>query len=241
MSVTNIDEMKKNGTSCLTYGMHVLSQPAIISPRERYEGITIPGRTGSLSMVEGDNVHDNISLAVTCVIDDNNNNRIGQIMQWISGEGKYEFYGHGDGFYKGRLSNQVSFDRIVQGNPHKSFSFQFDCQPYFYYNSGETAQTLTGTGTHTLSNPGNIPSKPLIKFTGSGEGTIMCGGSTMLISNVSGLVLDCDAEIAYTENPMTLTGTRVSGDWLTIPAGTAYMVLSGGITSVQLTPRWRRK
>lgn len=245
MSVDNVYEMKKNGVSCLNYGIHVLSQPPIISPRERIEAITIPGRTGTLTQKQAEEVHDPITLSVTCIIDNTDNNRIQNIVSWISGYGEYEFYGHGDGFYKGYLSSQMSFDRLVQGNPHKGFSFQFECQPYFYYNSGKTTVTLNGTGVKTLTNPGNVFSKPLLKVYGSGQGTIMCGSSTMLINDIGSsggyIVLDCDAELAYTENPMTLVGTRVSGDWLNIPAGTAYMTLAGGITSVVVTPRWRRK
>lgn len=265
-----IDEMRKNGVSCLmlgndgktVYGFRVLNQPPRISPRERYESITIPGRSGSLTLTEGDEVHDNITLSCTAYIESafyekenptshrmETHNRIAEITQWISGEGKYEFYGHPDGYYKGRLANQMSFDRIVQGNPHKAFTLQFDCQPYFYLNAGdETEKNITET-THWVTNIANEPSKPLIKLYGSGDGTIMTQGlNTMRVNidpNIGHLIIDSEAEIAYTEDGYgnkTIASTRVSGDYFRIPAAsTSSIMISGGITSYELTPRWRQK
>lgn len=259
--ITNIDEMRKNGTSCLTYGMHVLNQPSIVSPRERYESITIPGKSGTLTQKEGNEIHDSIALTATCIIDSTTyvyegvtHDRVKEIVDWISGEGEYEFYGHGDGYYKGRLANQVSFDRVVQGNPHKAFSFQFDCQPYFYYNSGKTV-LVQNESNAWYNNPGNIPSLPLIRVSGSGNGTIMTVDGTAIITGLTEgvpLYLDCEAEVAYTEDPQThiklLAGTMVSiaqvegrYKWPDLPAGDFNFVYTDGITGVQITPRWRKK
>ena len=76
----------------------------------------------------------------------------------------------------------------------------------------------------------------------------MCGGSTMLIddfSNISYIMLDCESKVAYkgskdsATDPLTLLNTRVSGDWLSIPAGSSFISISGGVTSIEVTPRWR--
>lgn len=259
-----IDEMRKNGVSCLmlgndgktVYGFRVLNQPPRISPRERYESITIPGRSGSLTLTEGNEVHDNITLSCTAYIESTEyykdgalHNRVAEITQWISGEGKYEFYGHPDGYYKGRLANQVSFDRIVQGNPHKVFTFQFDCQPYLYLHEGDEVKQIRQQSTYSIVNIANEPAKPLIKIYGSGEGTIMTQGlNTMRVNidpNIGHLIIDSEAEIAYTEDNYgnkTIASTQVSGDYFKIPAASeCFIVVSGGITGYDLTPRWRQK
>lgn len=76
----------------------------------------------------------------------------------------------------------------------------------------------------------------------------MAGGSTMLINSfedIEYLMLDCEAKIAYTgvpgdtSDPLKLLGTRVTGEWLTIPTGTSFFTMTGGVTSAVLTPRWR--
>lgn len=259
-----IDEMRKNGVSCLmlgndgktVYGFRVLNQPPRISPRERYESITIPGRSGSLTLTEGNEVHDNITLSCTAYIESTEyykdgalHNRVAEITQWISGEGKYEFYGHPDGYYKGRLANQVSFDRIVQGNPHKAFTFQFDCQPYFYLTDGDRKRT--GSGTYSDVNVANCPAKPLIKLygiAGSRCSVMLTGGSSMIINSMpadGNIVIDSEAEIVYSENAATgvktLAGTSVQGDFMVFPPTSPLQMVTTNITSYEVTPRWRQK
>lgn len=63
--------------------------------------------------------------------------------------------------------------------------------------------------------PRTVASLPLIKVNGSGDGTLMIGGGTMLFDGLSGAVnVDCDAKIVYTgdgsaSSPMLLaTPTR---------------------------------
>lgn len=250
-----IDWFAWNGKRCTDYGMHVLQQPSIVSPQERVERVEIPGHSGSLTLLEGDNVYDDINLSCSCVIDepftsiDGSLDRISAITGWLRGDGVVTFANRKTGYYKGRIANQISFDKIVRGNPHMSFSVQFQCNPYFNLFSGETPQIIQGVdGVAQLFNPGNVPSQPLLKIESSNEGTIMCGTSSMLISDLSDIgymYLDCEAKVAYTgekgstTQPIRLTGTRVTGEWLTIPVGHSFFSYSGGIRKVTIIPRWR--
>ena len=254
--LSEVDWFEWNGVKCTEYGMHVLGQPSIISAAERVSNEEIPGRSGTLTLLEGDNIFDDITLAVTCVIDSpyetvegESVSRIAKICAWLRGNGEIKFANQSDGYYKGRMSSQISFDKIVSGDPHRAFQVQFRCQPFFYLDSGETAITIpVADSPKQLTNPGNIPSQPVIKLTGTGEGTIMAGGSTMLINSfedIEYLMLDCEAKIAYTgapgdpSDPLKLLGTRVTGEWLTIPTGTSFFTMTGDITSAVITPRWR--
>lgn len=248
MQLSDIDWFKWNGVSCSTYGVHVLSQPTIISPLERAEYVNIPGKSGSLTMLDGDYVYDDINLSITCVIDNPDN--VTAITKWLIGKGEIIFASRSEGYYKGRIANQISFEKAVKGNPHHLFTIQFRCEPFFYLNSGKTVISATSSSTQ-INNVGNVPSAPLLVINGSGDGTIMCGSSTMLIDfgseerAIADIKLDCEAKIAYrgtagdAQNPLVLYGTRVTGDWLTIPAGESYFVFSGGVTSASITPRWR--
>lgn len=241
------DWFEWNGVRSTTYGMKVLTQPTIVRPTERVSQVSVPGRSGSLTLLEGSDVYNDITLACTCVIEDPA--RIASISSWLRGQGTIKFPIRSNGYYIGRVANQISFEKIVRANPHLMFQVQFTCKPYFYFDSGNTAITATAASTQ-LTNPGNVPSAPLLKVYGSGdtEGVITCGSSSMLItsfSNISYIYIDSEAKIAYKgsnstpQDPLVLLGTRVSGDWLTIPDGNSYFTKSGGITSVQITPRWR--
>ena len=254
--LSEVDWFEWNGVKCTEYGMHVLGQPSIISAAERVSNEEIPGRSGTLTLLEGDNIFDDITLAVTCVIDSpyetvegESVSRIAKICAWLRGNGEIKFANQSDGYYKGRMSSQISFDKIVSGDRDMALQVQSRCQPCFYRDIGETAITIpVADSPKQLTNPGNIPSQPVIKLTGTGEGTIMAGGSTMLINSfedIEYLMLDCEAKIAYTgapsdpSDPLKLLGTRVTGEWLTIPTGTSFFTMTGDITSAVVTPRWR--
>lgn len=434
-SLSDIDWFEWNGAKCTNYGMHVLQQPSYIRPAERVEYKEIPGRAGSLTLLEGEDVYDDISLACTCVIDDpqgdilagsgrnllknssfsenfdgwyrggasigpyqittddgykcahvdaissgcrvsqniidmikndpygqlyrlsadvkvenyvagatnpyiqlyadghyyNDNgvstwvgptdytalsringlgwtrvshtfsykhpvdidanimlhsgnctadlyfknlklekgpyatdwtpapedlpvveaSRVASICSWLRGYGKVKFATDDTGYYEARVENQISFDKIVAGNPHRSFQVQFRCKPFRRLDSGDTTITVS-TSPYTLKNLGNVPSLPLLKvYAGSSDvtdATIMIGSSTMIINSLeknSYIMIDCEAKKAYrgsrgsASDPLTLLGTRVTGEWMKIPTGTSYVSFTGGISKIEITPRWR--
>ena len=47
-----------NGVDCRTYGIHVTEQPPITIPAERSTQTNVPGRPGSLTQLEGEDVYD---------------------------------------------------------------------------------------------------------------------------------------------------------------------------------------
>ena len=47
-----------NGVDCRTYGIHVTEQPPITIPAERSTQTNVPGRPGSLTQMEGEDVYD---------------------------------------------------------------------------------------------------------------------------------------------------------------------------------------
>lgn len=245
ISTYELPWFKWNNVDAKTYGVQILTLPPIETmPLERTNEVTIPGRSGSLTITEGDDIYDKISLSCSCIMEDTS--KIASFCAWMKGAGKAKFSNRSDGYYKARVANQISFDKVLRGYDLRTFSIQLSCEPFFYLDSGNTAFEVTST--KQVTNPGNVRSMPLIKVTGTGEGSIMCGGSTMLIddfSNISYIMLDCEAKMAYkgskdsASDPLTLLNTRVSGDWLTIPAGTSYVSISGAISKIEVTPRWR--
>lgn len=242
-----------NGVKCTEYGMIVLNQPTIMRASERTESVTIPGKSGNLTLTEGTDVYDSLSVYCTCLINDpfkvtdNGGTVISEICGWLKGQGIVRFANRPNGFYIARISSQISFDKIVAGNPHRSFAVSFQCRPNLYLDSGLLKVTASETSTR-LHNEGNVDSEPVMKVFGTSEGTIMCGGNTMLVNSFDGIdyiVIDCESKVAYKgelsnpSDPLVLLGTRVSGEWLKIPKGDSFFTISGGISSVEITPNWR--
>ena len=112
-----------NGVRCTEYGIHVSEQPPLTMPAERATFINVPGRSGSLTTLEGNDVYDDLVLTATCFI--SNISRITEIAAWLKGSGTVTFANRQGGFYYARIVNQISFEKILRGNPHRSFAVNF--------------------------------------------------------------------------------------------------------------------
>lgn len=172
-----------NGVRCTEYGIHVSEQPPITIPSERATFTNVPGRSGSLTTLEGDEVYDDLLLTATCFISDPF--RIPEIAAWLRGSGTVTFANRQGSFYHARIVNQISFEKILRRNPHHSFAVNFRCQP-FWYMADVLPITLTTSGTF-INNPGSVSSEPVITVYGNDEVTLMVG-MTIVELEVSGSI-----------------------------------------------------
>ena len=108
-----MDWFEWNGVRCTQYGIHVLEQPPVTIPSERVTFTDVPGRSGSLTQLEGDDVYDDMVLTVTCLIADPS--RIPEIVAWLRGSGTVTFANRQGGFYHARVVNQIPFEKILRG------------------------------------------------------------------------------------------------------------------------------
>ena len=124
------DWFEWKGVRSTEYGIHVLEQPPLTVPSERATFTDVPGRSGSLTTLEGDDVYDDMVLTATCLIA--NPSRISEIAAWLKGSGTVTFANRDGGFYYARVVNQIPFEKVLRGNPHRSFSVNFRCKPFWY-------------------------------------------------------------------------------------------------------------
>ena len=64
------DWFEWNGVRCTESGIYVSDQPSITMQQERSTQTKIPGRPGSLTTLEGDDIYDDLTLTATCFIRD---------------------------------------------------------------------------------------------------------------------------------------------------------------------------
>lgn len=145
-----------NGARSTEYGMHVLELPPPTIPAERVTFTNVPGRPGSLTTLEGEDVYEDLVLTAQCVLPDPT--KIPAIAAWLRGSGTVTFANRQGGFYYARVVNQIPFEKILRGNPHRSFAVNFRCKPFWYADAG-TPVTLTQSGTF-VSNPGSVYAEP---------------------------------------------------------------------------------
>jgi len=223
-----------NGVDCRTKGIHVSELPPITIPLERSKQTNVPGRPGSLTQLEGDDVYDDMILTSTCFIADPA--QIPAIAAWLKGKGTVTFANRTGGYYKARIANQIPFEKVLRGNPHCTFAVNFRCYPFFY---ADTASDITVSTSGTIiTNPGSVYSEPKITLTGSGDITLMVGTTIVELTGVTeSIVIDSALQEAY--KGTTLMNDHMSGDFPVLKPGQNAISWSGTVTRVVVKPNWR--
>lgn len=228
------DWFEFNGVRCTEYGIHVSEQPPPTIPAERVTYTDVPGRPGSLTTLEGEDVYEDVVLTAECFVD--SAARIPQIAAWLKGSGRVTFANRVGGFYEARIANQIPFAKILRGNPHRSFSVNFRCKP-FWYASGVPDITVTQSTT-VLNNPGSVYAEPVITVYGSGDVTLMVDTTLIDLSDISGsITLDTPLMEAYSGS--TGMNDHMSGVFPRLPPGASAISWTGNVTKVVVRPNWR--
>ena len=205
-----------NGVDCRTYGIHVTEQPPITIPAERSTQTNVPGRPGSLTQLEGEDVYDDMILTATCFISDPA--QIPAIAAWLKGSGTVTFANRTGGYYKARIANQIPFEKVLRGNPHCTFAVNFRCYPFFYADAAADI-TITTSGT-VITNPGSVYSEPVE------------------LENISGsIVIDSVLQEAY--QGTTLMNDHMNGEFPVLKPGANAISWTGTVTKVVVRPNWR--
>lgn len=228
------DWFEWNGVKCTAKGIHVLEQPPVTVPAERVTYTNVPGRPGSMTTLEGEDVYDDMILTAQCIVADPA--QIPMIAGWLKGSGTVTFANRPDGFYYARISNQIPFEKILRGNPHRSFSVNFRCKP-FWYQAGVQNVTITTSGS-TISNPGTVYSEPVITVNGSGDITLVVGTRIIELTGItSSITIDSVLQEAY--NGVTDMNAHMSGEFPILKSGMNAVSWNGNVTSVVVQPNWR--
>ncbi len=228
------DWFEWNGVRCTEYGMHVLEQPPLTMPAERVTFTDVPGRSGSFTTLEGEDVYADMVLTAQCMIADPE--RIPTLCGWLKGGGKVTFANRPGGFYHARINNQISFEKILRGNPHRSFAVNFRCKP-FWYQAGVEPITLTTSG-NTITNPGNVFSEPIITVHGTGDLTLMVGTTIIELEGIEGsITLDTPLMEAYS-GIVSMNGC-MRGEFPVLKTGMNAVSWVGDAGKVVIEPNWR--
>ena len=226
-----------NGVKSTDMGVIVTEQPDIIRPEERLLATkNVPGRSGSLTIAEGDLVYATFTVSVTCMV--RSPALIPQISRWLHGSGQLVLGNYAYGYYNARVNNQISFAQILRGRENKTFAVNFLCQPFLYLAAGDVETEYTTSGI-TITNRGTVFSEPYITIYGSGDISLTVGDRTLEIADVDGsIVIDSAARLAY-KGDVNLCGSVTGDDWLIFPEGASTLSWTGNVSKVAVIPKWR--
>lgn len=231
------------GTSSanLTYELNVHKVPNLNRSAEKIDVYSVPGRDGDIVLPQRA-WENQIQEYDVYVGEGDAYAAASELAEWLfSLEGYQELADswETDVYRLAYLSGPLDIENIMGKVGHVTLSFS--CVPKRFLNSGKTVTTLTATG--SLTNPTVFTAKPLLKVTGTvnGTGTVACGGNTMSITfPVQNLYIDCETCQAYS-TAGTFYNTAISGSFPEIPTGTQSFAITGSISQVEITPRWFRR
>ena len=165
-----------------------------------------------------------------------NTDRYEEIAAFLKGSGRVTFANRPEGYYEARIVNQIPFEKILRGNPHRSFAVNFRCKPFWYAESVPTI-TVTKSGTF-VTNPGNIYAEPKITVVGSGSITLMVALTIIELEGIAGnITLNSALQEAYSGT--TSMNSAMSGEFPILYPGANAISWTGNVSKVVIEPRWR--
>jgi phage-related protein len=223
------------GRSSIEFGIAISGEATYNTPLRRSQQITIPGRSGALTMDEG--AFDNVEVKYPALIKDDFPARWAEFMNFaaaLSGYQRLEDTYHPYVFRKAQLNTAVMPTTAGYANRTGLFDVTFNCKPQQWLKSGEQPIVYTGSG--TIYNRTQFGAAPLL--TVYGAGTVRIGGSDIVISSVDVYVtIDCETMDAYKGSANCNSAVSFSTDKVEIPPGESQIVVDG-MTRVDVIPRW---
>ena len=219
------------GTSSAAYGLIVQKQPDIIAPRERTSDVKIFGRSGVLTMLEGEDVFDDFTIGIDCAVRGLAN--VYEIAAWLRGSGQLILPFDAEHYYEARVNNQVSISRVI--SQYHQCEIVFRCQPY-RYRLGVNDITLSEAG--SITNPGNVTSEPIITIAATGAVALQIGAYSVAFSDVDESVT-IHVPLMECYKGSTNKNRTMTGDYPKLKTGTNAISWSGNVSSITIKPRWR--
>ena len=230
------------GKSTENFDMHIEKLPAVKGATRKRTTVSVPGRNGDLHYTE--EAFTNYKQPYDCYFHGELPTAVQAhaIKAWLMASGKYlkleDTYDPGP-YRKATFIGPIDVDNYF--NKYGRCTVYFDCAPLFFLKSGDHPVTFTATG--AIYNPTSRTTLPLITVYGSGAGTVTVGGVTVKIKEISTpMILDCDREDAYMTSDagdsVNANANIYAPDFPKLKPGENTVTFAGGISKVEIIPRW---
>lgn len=226
-----------DGHSCREFGIVADGGNTWGTPEADVDSVVIPGRNGELTI---DNKRfKNIIVPYRCGIVRDFAENAAAARAWLLSKRGYRRLTdslHSGEFRLARFAGPVDFDMQFMNRAGETV-LNFDCRPERFLTGGELTLELHQSGA-TIANPTDFTALPLITVHGTGAGTLNVGGVTVAISAIDDYVtLDCEAKEAY-KGSLNKNSTITGHSFPALDPGNTTITWSGGVTYVEIIPRW---
>ena len=229
-----------NGITSTSIGLVVEVPPDYEIPERIYEKTPVPGRNGEVVMDTGSFSNVDRTYQVAIGQEDGDFSVLSnKIAGWLySGigyvrlEDSYEPLYYKEAMYIG--TNSIA--NILQQAGRATLTF--NRKPQRFLKTGDTP--IIATGSKTITNPTSYTSKPIIKINGNGSGVVNIGQYRITISTLNGyMYVNSDIEDCYKDAFLnTNEYVTLSNGFPMLHPGNTQITFSGGISSVEVVPRW---
>ena len=220
--------------------LHILVQhpPEYVIPERDYTITHVPGRDGDIAVDNGGwlNVERTYNLAIDARFD-GYSKVAGNVARWLhssSGYARLEDSYEPEYYRMAMYKSQANISNIFM--QAGEFDATFECKPQRFLKSGLRKLTLTNGS--ILRNPTLFNASPKIMVFGSGSGKFTIGNYSVEITNIlDGMIVDCEMQDAYFGST-NCNGRIVLDDFPKILPESNPVTITGGITKLEVLPRW---
>lgn len=228
-----------NGTSSVDLGAEVEIIPGYETPEKDYDIYHVPGRNGDVYIDNGS--YKNTSRMYYISIPAYSKNFVSianSISEWlhpVSGYARLEDSYEPDYYRLAVCKNGLEISNLL--NEAARIAISFDCKPQRFLKSGDRSIIFTKSG--ELRNPTNFKALPIITVKGSGNGILRVGAHTITISNIdTELTINSEVQDAYYGTSNRNSVITLSNGFPKLMPGLNEISFSGGITSLEVMPKW---
>ena len=228
-----------NGISSEKYGVLVEHPPGYSYPEKEIEFVHIEGRNGDLTIDKGS--YQNVTRSYDLAVGDESvkfSKLANNLSSWLHssrGYARLEDTYEPDYFRMAIYSEGNDIENILQHAGR--VTVEFNCKPQRFLKSGDIPLRITNN--KSLFNPTNFESNPLIVVNGSGNGTIKIGDYTITVNGItSGMCIDSELMDVYKGSTNLNSKVVLPNSFPRLVKGENTIQFSGGVTSLEVTPRW---
>lgn len=228
-----------NGVSSEDYHIQVEHPPGYETPERDYEIIHVPGRSGDVVIDKGSykNVDRKYEIAIGSY-DRDFTSQANMISEWLhsaSGYARLEDSYEPEYYRMAVYIETTSIENILSHAGRATVIF--NCKPQRYLKSGDVPVVFNRAG--ALRNPTGFSALPVVTVKGSGSGVLRIGGYTVAISSIdSSVTLNSEVQDAYSGVQNRNSTITLSNGFPKLVPGDNEISFSGGITAVEVIPKW---
>lgn len=232
-----------NGISSRSIPIVVENPPNYVVAARDYNPVHVLGKNGDVLIDNGSyqNVLRPYDIAFGSM-EKNHSEMATAVSEWLhsaSGYARLEDAYEPDYYRMAYYQEEIDIENIL--NRLGRATINFNCMPQRFLKIGDDPITFTAPG--QFYNPTRFEALPLLTITGEGSGVLTVNETQLTVTDIDGImVIDCDlGEVYYESTPKNDKIQWADSQPHRFPSltkGLCELSFSGGISSVEVVPRW---